>query len=102
MVGIRCVGVGVVGRQSEDSFVCLRAKPDNGLASEISYETRRRAEIREELERTQRPVRGTCKNESAFMITVWEFRSDTPLRESQSHSCTEMPEEFQNLLPSYA
>ena len=49
-VGIRCVGVSVVEFLPEDSFVCFGAKPDNGLAPEISYETkRRRAVNREEL-----------------------------------------------------
>ena len=102
-MGIRCVGVGVCKCQSEDSFVFVQSS-HKGLAREISLETGRglgKESHGENRERgwtkkstgessqqksreadcwnvwIQRPGWPTWEDESAFLVTLWEFRSNT-------------------------
>ena len=71
MLGICCVGVG-------------ECQPHKRLACKISYKTRRqvsdsqeKATVSERQLLTQRLDRPTGEDESAFLVTVWEFCSST-------------------------
>ena len=118
MVSLRCVGVGEC--QSEDSFVCFAAKPAQRACTRDFLRDRKKtrkgkvpeqnrkelATVRERRrsERgsfwrrswdlwTQRPGQPAWEDESAFLVAVWEFFSNTRSWHPPKHR---MPERCQN------